>query len=291
MRTVLKHLCELYGRTNVADFRPLSLEAVRNKLIATGNCRGFVNQNMSRLKHVFKWGVSKELVPETVYRRSGHGGGAACWKVCGPRDGSRDADRRCHGRSYASAPSARGGRYGAIATPHWHEAQRSLHHPPVRPGPLRRRLELSTPRTQDGTQGPWPRDSVGAAGRGATRPYLLREAECFCFVPRRRSEENRYTTRSYRAAIHRGCELAFALPRELQGKKRLTPEQNKQAVAWRAQHAWDPNRLRHSAATTIRKMFGLEAAQVVLGHAKPDTTLIYAERDLTKAAEVMREVG
>jgi hypothetical protein len=28
-----------------------------------------------------------------------------------------------------------------------------------------------------------------------------------------------------------------------------------------------------------------------LGHSKPDTTLIYAERDLQKAAAIMREVG
>ena len=41
----------------------------------------------------------------------------------------------------------------------------------------------------------------------------------------------------------------------------------------------------------FRKQFGLESAQVVLGHAKPNTTLIYAERDLKKAAAVMAEVG
>ncbi len=34
-----------------------------------------------------------------------------------------------------------------------------------------------------------------------------------------------------------------------------------------------------------------EAAQVILGHSKPDTTLVYAERDLEKAREVMREIG
>ena len=37
--------------------------------------------------------------------------------------------------------------------------------------------------------------------------------------------------------------------------------------------------------------FGLEAAQVTLGHAKADVTQIYAERDLNKAASVMREIG
>jgi hypothetical protein len=46
-----------------------------------------------------------------------------------------------------------------------------------------------------------------------------------------------------------------------------------------------------TAATEIRKRFGLEAAQVALGHAGADVTQIYAERDLQKAAQVMAEVG
>jgi site-specific recombinase XerC len=54
---------------------------------------------------------------------------------------------------------------------------------------------------------------------------------------------------------------------------------------------WAPNRLRHSAATEIRKRFGLEAAQVVLGHAQADVTQVYAERDLELARRVAKEVG
>ena len=41
----------------------------------------------------------------------------------------------------------------------------------------------------------------------------------------------------------------------------------------------------------IRARFDVEAAQIILGHSKPDTTLIHAERDLSKATEVMREIG
>jgi len=43
--------------------------------------------------------------------------------------------------------------------------------------------------------------------------------------------------------------------------------------------------------TAIRSKYGLEAAKSVLGHAKADTTLIYAERDLARAHEVMLEIG
>ena len=51
------------------------------------------------------------------------------------------------------------------------------------------------------------------------------------------------------------------------------------------------NRLRHSAATEIRRQFELEAAQVTLGHATADVSQIYAERDLTLAVEIMRKIG
>ena len=54
---------------------------------------------------------------------------------------------------------------------------------------------------------------------------------------------------------------------------------------------WSPNRLRHTAATEIRKRFGLEAAQVTLGHSQADVTQIYAEKNLTLAVEVARKIG
>jgi hypothetical protein len=41
----------------------------------------------------------------------------------------------------------------------------------------------------------------------------------------------------------------------------------------------------------LRAKYGVEAAKVVLGHTKVETTQIYAERDLSKAQEIMREIG
>ena len=54
---------------------------------------------------------------------------------------------------------------------------------------------------------------------------------------------------------------------------------------------WHPNQLRHSAATAIRKQFGLEGAQIILGHSKADVTQIYAERDTKLAADIARKIG
>ena len=54
---------------------------------------------------------------------------------------------------------------------------------------------------------------------------------------------------------------------------------------------WHPNQLRHTRATEVRRQFGLEAVQVVLGHATADVSQIYAERDFSKASDVMRMIG
>jgi len=55
--------------------------------------------------------------------------------------------------------------------------------------------------------------------------------------------------------------------------------------------AWSPNQLRHTAATLIRKQFGLDTAAAVLGHADVDTTKIYAELNQALAAKAVRELG
>jgi len=75
-----------------------------------------------------------------------------------------------------------------------------------------------------------------------------------------------YSTGSYRRAIRRACEKAGVEP-------------------------WTPNQLRHTAGTELRRCFGLEAAQVVLGHQSANITEIYAERDRELAIKVMKELG
>lgn len=54
---------------------------------------------------------------------------------------------------------------------------------------------------------------------------------------------------------------------------------------------WAPNRLRHSAATRLRREEGLEAARVVLGHSRAAVTEIYAEVDFGKSLDIMRRLG
>ncbi|MBU0616629.1 MAG: hypothetical protein KKI02_02825, partial [Planctomycetes bacterium] len=48
---------------------------------------------------------------------------------------------------------------------------------------------------------------------------------------------------------------------------------------WRRAYRWHPHQWHHNAATSLRGEFGLEAAQLTLGHGSAQTTdAVYAER-------------
>jgi integrase len=169
---------------------------------------------------------------------------------------------------------------------------------------------------------------LGPKAQEVLRPYLLRPADAYCFSPteskkqwlearyaarktplscgnvpgsNRKSHPKRqpktcYTKDAYNRAIQRGCEAAFGMPPELRRiSKKLPADERKRmqklAAEWRAKNCWRPNQLRHAAGTEVRRQYGLEAAQVVLGHAKADVTQVYAERDMALAAKIMGEVG
>ena len=62
----LRPLKELYAHTPAREFGPLALKAVRNAMVQRGWCRKLVNQSVGRVKRLFKWAVSEELVPPSV---------------------------------------------------------------------------------------------------------------------------------------------------------------------------------------------------------------------------------
>jgi integrase len=116
----------------------------------------------------------------------------------------------------------------------------------------------------------------------------------------KRPKRDRYDETSYRNAIYRACDKAFPPPEPLarrQGETatewaaRLTEAEMTELSRWRSENRWHPNRLRHSAATNLRREYGIEMAKIILGHSTLSTTLVYAERDVGKAAEVVGEIG
>src|SRR5262249_46979621 len=82
----------------------------------------------------------------------------------------------------------------------------------------------------------------------------------------KRNRHDTYNRHSYGDAIERGC-LKAEIP------------------------VFTANQIRHTYATRVRHQFGLEAAQVVLGHSKADVTQVYAERNLSLARDVAAKIG
>jgi integrase len=118
-----------------------------------------------------------------------------------------------------------------------------------------------------------------------------------------RADGDCYDVPSYRRAIARACGRAFPHPVEVELADKDLDDARRAELkawceanlaelkAWRKAHRWHPNQLRHTAATSIRRRFGLEAAQACLGHSEVGTTQIYAEKNLETARAVMRQIG
>src|SRR5262249_5974082 len=121
--------------------------------------------------------------------------------------------------------------------------------------------------------------------------------------PKRKPGE-RYTVGSYDHAIIRACEKAFGMPteyrepvgeaKEAELKRPLEQQQERRKqreanrAKWREQFTWHPNQLRHNAATEIRRRYGIEVAQTILGHKLGSgITEIYAEANVKKAKGIM----
>ena len=308
VRLMLRILRQSYGHTRAVDFGPLALRAVRQKLIDAGHSRKCVNKLIAIVPRMFKWAVGEELLPVNVYQ--------ALRAVEGLRRGRTEARETPPVQPVADDVVN-------ATLPHLPEVvanmvrfQRLTGCRPgevciIRPCDVDTSGDVWTYRPESHKTEHHGRDRViciGPKAQNVLRPYLLRDKQAYCFAPAesekernaqrrenrrspmtpsqakrrpkrnpRRAPGNRYTTGTYRRAIHRAVELANR-KRPVEGQKDLLPK-------------WSPNRLRHSAATEIRRQFGLEAAQVTLGHATADVSQIYAERDLSLAVEIMRKIG
>jgi integrase len=172
---------------------------------------------------------------------------------------------------------------------------------------------------------------IGPRAQEVLRPWLKTDLTAYLFSPReaealrsaarrqnrkspmtpsqaaRRPRKNpkrprgeRYRVAAYRLAIYRACDRAFPPPAPLakradetwqEWRARLTAGDRAELRRWRKAHRWHPHQLRHSAATVLRKEYGIEVAKIILGHATLSATQVYAERDLEKAREVVHKIG
>ncbi len=112
-------LKQLYGRKRVNEFGPIALQTVMARMVANGWARTTVNRQTGRIKRMFKWGVSQEIIPASIYHalstvsglRKGRTEARETDPVLPVADEVVDATLRASSRS--------GGRYGSLSTADW----------------------------------------------------------------------------------------------------------------------------------------------------------------------------
>jgi integrase len=301
IRDALRIVRQLAGRTPAVEFGPKALKAVRQEMVKRGWSRGYVNHQVNRIRRMFRWATEEELIPATVFHalqavrglRKGLPGVRESKKVrpVSVRTIKKVLKRvrpmvramilfqfhtGCRPGEVCRLRPNRIDRSGAVWVyrPRRHKA---AHHGKSREifiGPraqkvLRPWLEDLSP--DEYVFSPVRAEALRQAERRLNRktplwPSHVRRQDAKRKADPRRRKRERYDAASYRRAVKRACKAAKVSP-------------------------WAPNRLRHTAATRIRKRYGIELARIILGHSMAFTTEIYAEADRVKAVEVIGKIG
>jgi len=312
IRYAMKPLRRLYGHTRAAEFGPLALKAVTWAMIDDGASRSVINGRTTRIRRLFKWAASQELVPASVYHalqtvpglRVGRSPARETDPVLPVSDEHIDAIKPFmprQVRAMIELQKLSGMRPGEVIIMRGVDLDMTGHIWHYRPS-NHKTAHHGHQRVVD----------LGPRGQGVIRPFLKPDLQAYLFSPldvtaERRGElrrqrktpvqpsqrnrrkrcpkhqpKNHYTTTSYRRAIARACDKAFP-PHE-----DLSEDAKKE---WRKQHRWHPHQLRHNFATRIRREHGLEAARILLGHRTMAVTEVYAEIDRMKVADIVSRTG
>jgi integrase len=310
----------LYGLLSVADFSLLKLKAVRQRMIDADLSRGVVNHRVRRIVRIFKWGVAEEIVPESVWRSLTTVRGlqrgrsparetlpiapvavevvdatlphllppvramAELQLVTGMRPGEVCAMRGCDLDMTGDVWLYRPARH---KTQH-HGKERVIAIGPRGQGIVRSFLKLDTQAYLFS-----PKDAVAALRkrqREARKSKVPPAQECRKKRKPKLQPGDCYTALSYGHAVAKAI-LRTNTAAACATCKPLKPEARCEQCKAAGLPHWHPHQLRHTHATEVRRRYGLEAAQVALGHSQAAITEIYAERDTALAVRVAKEIG
>lgn len=341
---LIRLIRQFYGHTPAADFGPRKLRFLREQMICGDDkitpprkawSRNYINSQVQRIRRMFKWAASQELVPVAVYQslctieplRRGRSQARENAKVGPVPQHMLDATlpHLCRPvRALVDLQLLTGARPNELLALRAcdlemdNEADIWLYRPGKHKNAFREKERLIY---------------FGPKAQAVIRPFLTgRATNAFLFSPAdaetgrrmtlhaarttplscgnrpgsnrqlepRRRPGDQYTPMSYCRAIQYACQKAFPLPTALAPQQTETLKEWHSRIrskwddvkAWRRAHRWFPYQLRHNAATLLRREFGLEAAQLTLGHASAQITdAVYAERDRAKVVEIMKKIG
>jgi integrase len=296
----------LYGREQVCDFGPLKLQSLQRLMVTgyrasdgrlfAGMCRSTVNKRVGIVKQVFRWAVSQEMAPPSLSH--------ALDTVRGLQRGRTEAREMPPVSPVSDSVVTVTLEHLPAVVAGMVRFQRLTGCRPseaccLRPADVDRTGDVWTYRPESHKTEHQGRERVifiGPQAQAVLLPYLLRNPQSYCFSPQE-SERTRHGRQreARKTAVqpsqqNRGKKRPKRSPRE-----RYDKDSYGKAIARACRKAgvdpWAPNRLRHSRATEVRKRFGLEAAQIALGHSRADVTQVYAERDGALGITVARQIG
>src|SRR5271157_975363 len=263
IRRAIRCLTELYAALPVKQFRPDQLEACRDKLVADGLSRSNVNRYASIMTRIIRYGVRKHGIPSEVW-----------W-------GLKAVDALKPGES--DAPD-----HPPIGPVSDEDVEATL---PFLSEPYRAMVKLQ------GLLGCRPGELTSMQGGDIDRSDVV-------WIYKPRSHKTQHHGKERVIPIGPQAQLVLRpflpdFPAQLvfRNNRRRVISRNSYELAIKAAcrkagiEPWSPNQLRHAAATRIRRQYGLEAAQVVLGHSTASTTEIYAERNIGLACDIALKLG
>jgi integrase len=299
-------LRQLYGHTPAVEFGPLRIQTIRQAMIDSGLCRNEINKRIGKIIRMFKWATSQELIPSSVFHglqsvsglRRGRSGARESppvkpvplayveavrphvsrqvWAMIqlqlltGARSGEvcqmRTCDIDTKGRVWCYVPESH-------KTEH-HDRERKIYLGPKAIEIVRSWLRAELEAYLFSPAEAMAEKRVGQREQRKT-PVQPSQRDRRRAKPKKRPGE-RYDSGSYRRAIDYAIKKANEIRAE-RGEPEIP--------------SWHPHRLRHNAATQLRREFNIDVARAVLGHAAPAITERYAERDEALAVEAMLRVG
>lgn len=290
------NLCQLledeYGKLPADQFGPRRLAELREVFVAAGNCRKYVNHQTRDVVRIFKFGVSRELIPaETLVALNTLEPlriGQSEAPESSPVESVNLDDVRATAR-YLSPPiramvriqAATGMRPSEICIMRPADVERV--------GPVWLYKPQSHKTQHLGKSKAVP---IGGDAIEALRPFLERSPEEFCFSPAESAQWYRDQRTAKRVTpLNEGNRIGSNRKQEPARKpgRAFSPESYRRAIQRAAEKAkvrhWFPYQLRHLAAEVVQDALGIEHAQHLLGHSRPSMTAHYAKNSIAKAKE------
>ena len=307
----LRPVINYFASLPIDEFGPLKLKEVREYMIKNNLSRGVINHRIQKIKRMFKWAVSEQIISPFIY----HGLGT----VEGLKKG------RCNAKEVPPVKPV-DEKYIYAILPYTTPVIAAMIELQLLTGMRPGELVLIRPCDIDMTSEIWryyPEKhknqyrrierivSIGPRGQQILRPFLLRGQQEYCFSAieseqyRRdkltenrktplscgnkvgtnrkekpqRSPGKRYDSASYRKAVQKAIVAARRAIKQRGGD----PDKE--------MPKWTPYQMRHTAATKVRKYMGYESAGAALGHTNMSATAIYAERNQDLADDAARKLG